>query len=157
MTRRKPLLAVICAALAALSLGLAACGDDDDSAADQTTTEATTAATVPATPVPTETTPTAPAAGATALEVDADPSGALAFVQKTLTAKAGEVDITLKNDAPVPHNIAVEGTDAGVSDTVQDGGTAELTIANLPAGTYEYYCEVPGHRQAGMIGSLTVE
>lgn len=157
MTRRKPLLAVICAALVALSLGLAACGDDDDSAADATTTEATPATTAPATPTPTETTPAAPAGGTTALTVDADPSGALAFTQKTLTAKPGEVDITFKNDAPVPHNIAVDGTDAGVSDTVDNGGTAELKITNLAAGTYEYYCDIPGHRQAGMVGTLTVQ
>jgi uncharacterized cupredoxin-like copper-binding protein len=49
----------------------------------------------------------------------------------------------------------VDGAE-GVSDTIQDGGTATLTV-DLPAGTYEYYCDVPGHRQAGMIGTLTVE
>lgn len=152
MSRRKRLLALTAAALAALSLGLAACGDDDD-----TTTEAATTApatTAPATTAPATTAPaTTEAAEATELEVNADPSGALAFVQETLTAPAGEITLKLTNDAPVQHNIAVEET---VSETVQDGGQAEITVT-LPAGTYEYYCEVPGHRQAGMVGTLTVE
>lgn len=161
MTRRRPLfLALACVALIALALGLAACGgDDDDSGAAATTAAATSGATTaPATPVPTESTPssataTAPAAGTT-LDVAADPSGQLKFNPTKLSAPAGEITLDLTNDSPVPHNIAVDGAD-GVSDTIQDGGTAKLTV-NLPAGTYEYYCNIPGHRQAGMVGTLTV-
>ena len=152
MSRKKRLLALIAAALAALSLGLAACGDDDDSANDTTTEAAPAATTAPATPTAPETTP-APAPQATSLEVDADPSGALAFTQTTLSAAAGEITVNFVNDAPVPHNVGVEDT---VSETVQDGGTADITVT-LPAGTYEYYCDVPGHREAGMVGTLTVE
>ena len=36
------------------------------------------------------------------------------------------------------------------------GETQEIVV-NAPAGTYEYYCNVPGHKQAGMVGTLTVE
>jgi plastocyanin len=151
---RKPLIAVIAAALIAVSLGLSACGDDDS--ADATTTEAPAAATTaPATTAAPSTT-AAPAAGAD-VSVDADPSGQLAFVQKTLTAPAGSDTFTLTNDAPVPHNLAIEGNgvEAGPSDTIQGGGTAELTV-ELKPGTYTFYCEVPGHRAAGMEGTLTV-
>ena len=156
MTRRRPLFLVLaCAALLVLALGLAACGDDDDDAAEPAATSAPAATeTTPATPVPTETTDTSGGGGATTLDVAADPSGQLAFVETELSAPAGEITLDLTNDSAVPHNIAVDGAE-GVSDTIQDGGTAELTV-NLPAGTYEYYCDVPGHRQAGMVGTLTV-
>jgi uncharacterized cupredoxin-like copper-binding protein len=161
VTRRRPLiLALACVALIALALGLSACGgDDDDSGAAATTTAAGTT-TAPATPVPTESTPSATsttatsAAAATTVDVAADPTGQLKFQETKLSAKAGEITLKLTNDSPVPHNIAVDGAD-GQSDTIQDGATAELTV-NLPAGTYQYYCAVPGHRQAGMVGTLTV-
>ena len=157
--KRTPLLALVAAGLAALSLGLSACGSDSSSSAS--TTEATSAA-APATTAPATSTPAttaAPAAATTKLALAADPSGALAFTEKTLTAKAGAVDITLTNASSVPHNVAVEGpggTTEGPSDTIDGGKTATLSIADLPAGTYTYYCAIPGHRQAGMEGALTV-
>lgn len=146
---RKPLLALTAAVLAALALGLSGCGGDDDSADAPAASTTAPAATAPAA--------TAPAEG-TALALDADPGGALAFTQTALSAPAGPVTLTLTNDSPVPHNVAVKGggVDSPPSDIVQDGGTAALTV-DLPAGEYEYYCEVPGHEAAGMKGTLTVE
>jgi uncharacterized cupredoxin-like copper-binding protein len=90
--------------------------------------------------------------------VAADPSGQLAFVQKTLTAPAGKDTFVFTNDAPVPHNLAIKGNgvNAGPTTTIQGGANAKLTV-DLPAGTYEYYCAVPGHEQAGMKGTLTVK
>ncbi len=159
MIPRRPLfLALACVALIALALGLAACGgDDDDSGAAAPATTAAGTTTAPATPIPTESTPATTgggAAGATTLALQADPTGQLKFVESKLTAKAGEITIKLTNASAVPHDVAVDGA-SGVSDQVQDGGSAELTV-NLPAGTYQYYCTVPGHRQAGMVGTLTV-
>jgi plastocyanin len=143
---------VSAAVLAALALGLSACGSDSSSADAPAATT-----TPPAATAPTDTAPetAAPAAGATDLAVDADPGGQLAFTQTSLSAPAGSVTLTLTNASAVPHNIAVKGQDA-VSDTVQDGGTADITV-DLPAGEYEYYCAVPGHEAAGMKGTLTVE
>ena len=91
------------------------------------------------------------------MSVAADPSGQLAFVQKTLTATAGSVTFTLTNDAPVPHNLAIEGNgvNAGPSDTIDNGATADLTV-DLKPGTYTFFCAIPGHREAGMEGTLTV-
>jgi plastocyanin len=146
-----PLLAMTAAALAALSLGLSACGGDDDSSSGQTTT----AAAAPATTAPTTTAPATTTAAAEPIELEADPSGALKYVQTTLTATAGAVDIRLTNDSSVPHDVTIEGE--GSSEIISGGATSDLTIADLPAGTYTYFCSVPGHEQAGMTGTLTVE
>jgi plastocyanin len=147
--KRMPLLAVTAAALAALSLGLSACGGDDDSSSGQTTT----AAAAPTTTAPATSSSTV--RSATQLSLAADPDGALKYVETTLSAPAGGVEITLTNDSSVPHDVAIEGE--GESAIVSGGETATLQIADLPAGTYTYFCSVPGHEQAGMKGTLTVE
>ncbi len=144
------------AVAAVVALGVAACGDDSPEAVSPPVTTAP-ATTAPATTAPTATDgATAPAAGA-ALTVEADPGGALAFVQTTLTSSPGPTTITLTNASPVPHNIAVDGNgvDTPPSETIQGGGTADLSV-DLPAGDYTYYCDVAGHRDAGMEGTLTV-
>jgi plastocyanin len=100
-----------------------------------------------------------PAQGtAQTLQLSADPSGALKFNKTTLAAKAGNVRIVLSNPAPVPHNISLEGP-GGLSKqgpTVSKGGASQVS-ATLKAGTYTFFCSVPGHRQAGMQGTLTVK
>lgn len=93
------------------------------------------------------------------LEIDADPSGQLAYVTKQATGKAGAVTVSMKNMAPVQHNIAIQkgpsGSVLGASPIVQ-GSTATVKV-NLQPGTYTYFCQVPGHRQGGMLGTLTVK
>lgn len=91
------------------------------------------------------------------INVDADPTGRLEFVQKTLTAKAGAVTFVLRNASSVGHNLAIQGNGvtAGPTATVSSGKTADL-VATLKPGTYEFYCAVPGHKEAGMRGTLTV-
>jgi len=154
MRRRLPLVALLAAALAALSLGLAACGDDDDEAAEPPAATSAPATSAPSTTTaPEETTP-APAGGT--VTVDADPSGQLLWVQKTLTAPAGPVTFEINNESSVPHNLAIQnGAQFGPSETVTAGSTT--LEAELTPGTYTFYCEVPGHQQAGMEGTLTVE
>jgi plastocyanin len=91
------------------------------------------------------------------LEIPADATGQLLFKFKRAETKAGRVTLLSKNDAPVPHNIAVKG--GGVEeegDQVTNGGTSRVTV-NLKAGNYTYYCSVPGHEQGGMKGTLTVK
>jgi plastocyanin len=140
MTRRILLLML---AVVALSLAVAACGGDDDDEADEPAAEETTE-------------DTTGGGGGTTLELAADPGGALAFDQTELTAPAGEVTIHLTNDAQIPHNVEVEGNGVEeVSDTVT-GADTSLTLT-LEPGEYEFYCAVPGHREGGMEGTLTVE
>jgi nitrite reductase (NO-forming) len=148
--------ALILLLIAVLSIGfLAACGDDDNGSADQTT-EATTAATTPAPPADTtDTSGAAPSGGPTVLNLEADPA-MLAFKETELTAPAGEITLKMTNPSSIPHDIAMDEPTEVTGDVVQDGGVSEITV-NLPAGTYEYYCSVPGHEAAGMKGTLTVQ
>jgi uncharacterized cupredoxin-like copper-binding protein len=91
------------------------------------------------------------------LKLSADPSGQLKFDKTSLDAKAGKVTITMDNPAPVPHAIAVEGNGVDKDgETVQKGGTSTVSV-DLKPGSYTFYCPVPGHRQAGMQGKLTVK
>ena len=93
--------------------------------------------------------------GAHAVKLSADPN-ALKFNTTTLSAKAGTVTITMNNPSSVQHGIAVEGN--GVNQAgkiVGQGGTSVLAV-QLKAGKYTFFCPVPGHRQAGMQGTLTV-
>jgi plastocyanin len=129
--------------------------------ASPATTAATPTASTPASP-PTATTgtptpPSSPAGGATtALKLAADPGGQLSYNTKQLAAKAGKVTITMTNMSPLEHDVAVaQGSKVlGVTPTFQ-GGSRTLTMSLKP-GTYTFYCTVPGHRQAGMEGTLTV-
>lgn len=103
--------------------------------------------------------PPPPASGTVkTLLLSADPTGQLRFDKNTLAAPAGTIRITLNNPAPVPHNITLEGP-GGISKqgpTVSKGGASQVE-ATLKPGTYTYFCSVPGHRQAGMQGTLTVK
>jgi plastocyanin len=99
--------------------------------------------------------PSSPAA-ATKLALAANPEGQLSYNTKQLSAKAGSVTITMANMSPVEHNVTVASgsTVLGATPTFA-GGVKTLTVT-LKAGTYKFYCSVPGHRQAGMEGTLTV-
>ncbi|HEX4838101.1 MAG TPA: plastocyanin/azurin family copper-binding protein [Solirubrobacteraceae bacterium] len=90
------------------------------------------------------------------LQEAADPEGQLRFTAKRLTATAGRVTISFANASSLEHNLTVAqgATVVGATPTFQ-GGTKTLTL-NLKPGTYTLYCSVPGHRQAGMEGKLSV-
>jgi plastocyanin len=101
-------------------------------------------------------TPPPPAAGGTTLRLQSEPN-TLAFDKKTLTAKAGQVTIVMSNPSPTPHNVAVKGGKVDEQgEVVGEGGTSQVT-ATLTPGRYTFYCSVPGHRAAGMKGTLTVK
>jgi plastocyanin len=92
------------------------------------------------------------------VEVEADPSGNLAFTSDNITAKAGKDTINFTNSSPVPHDVHIEdssGKEIGGTEIVSEG--ADSAEVELKPGTYTYFCSVPGHRQAGMEGTLTVK
>jgi plastocyanin len=143
-------------ALLLAAFALAACGGDDDS--DTNGGGAATEA---------ETTEEAGggggAEGGTAdtgavLDFEAAPDESLAYTTDEATAKAGKVTINFTNPQALSHDVAIE--DSGgetIARTDVIGKGSDSTTANLKPGEYTFYCSVPGHRQAGMEGTLTVE
>jgi plastocyanin len=91
------------------------------------------------------------------LDIPADPGGSLAYTFANAEAQPGAVTIKSVNKASIDHDISLEGN--GVDEhgkVVKDGGTSEVK-ADLKPGTYTFYCSVPGHREGGMEGKLTVK
>ena len=92
----------------------------------------------------------------------ANPTGQLAYTVKAATATAGPITISMTNMSGVPHNLAIQaGT--GPTGTVLGAHAGQPRAAptrsrvNLKPGTYTFFCQVPGHRAAGMFGTLTVK
>ena len=82
-------------------------------------------------------------------------SSGFAFSTTTATASAGTVTLKAMNPQSVSHDISIKGNGVDVKgNQVSNGGVSTVT-ATLKAGTYEYYCSVPGHEQAGRKGTLT--
>lgn len=90
------------------------------------------------------------------LSLRADAGGALRYDKKTLSAKAGEVKVVMSNPAPLSHNVSIEGNGVAQQGPVVGQGGTSTVSASLKPGSYTFFCSVPGHRQAGMEGTLTV-
>jgi plastocyanin len=92
------------------------------------------------------------------LSLEANGEGQLKYNTTSLTAKAGKVSIDFTNMAPVGHNVTVESASGGkVGGTPTFHGGSRTLSLNLQPGTYKFFCSVPGHRMAGMEGTLTVK
>jgi mono/diheme cytochrome c family protein len=91
------------------------------------------------------------------LEIDANPDGQLAYVVSSATAPAGALEIDSRNASGTPHNIALEedGRPLDKGEVVSNGGVSSVSV-DLRPGRYTFYCSVPGHREGGMQGTLTV-
>jgi plastocyanin len=67
----------------------------------------------------------------------------------------GDVDVSLINNGQIEHNVVLEELgDEKILDA--QGGETDETTFTFEAGEYTYYCSIPGHREAGMEGTLTV-
>lgn len=136
------------AAAAAAALAIAGCGGSSNNSSTSTGA---------ASPPPTSTSASGGGGASSNLKLSADPSGALKFDKSTLSAKSGSVTLTMANPSSVPHGVAVEGNGVDKDGAVVNkGGTSTVTVSLKP-GKYTFYCPVPGHRQAGMEGTLTVK
>jgi uncharacterized cupredoxin-like copper-binding protein len=145
----KRLMSVAMLALVAL-LALSACGSE----------ESTGEATVTRIPDP----PNAPVIGSpTAAEGGGGEAAVteldlklvdIGFDPKDFTIAANtDVVIHLENIGDAPHNFTVEAL--GISEDLAPGEERDVTISTGP-GELDYYCDVPGHREAGMEGTITV-
>ena len=93
------------------------------------------------------------------LELEAAPGGQLAYTASKALATAGPVTVSMKNMSGVVHNVAIQsGTTGPVlgASPLQAKGTASFTV-KLKPGTYTFFCQAPGHRAAGMVGTITVK
>ena len=142
-----------------MALVLAACGSSSSSTTSTTSTTSSSGGSKTngsggASAVP----PSTKAQSTEHLALAANPQGELKYDKTTLTAKAGVASLTFANSSPVEHNVTIEnsaGTTVGGTTTFA-GGSHTIRIS-LKAGTYKFFCTVPGHRQAGMEGTLTVQ
>lgn len=148
-------------------LALAGCGSSSGSSSSASAPAASTPATsTQASSTPTSSTASAPASttpaastssAASSLSVAADPGGQLKFDKTALTAKAGKVSIDFTNMSSVGHNLSIEGASGDVGATPTFEGGSKTLAVTLKPGKYKFYCSVPGHRQAGMEGTITVQ
>jgi plastocyanin len=134
------------------SFALAACGSSSssDSTGSETAAETTTES---AGGGETE----ASGGGSAALKIEAVSSG-FEFTSDTAESEAGEVTLEFDNPQSVPHNVAIEdssGKKIGETETLAEGEAT--TVVDLKPGTYTYFCSIPGHREGGMEGTLTVK
>jgi plastocyanin len=148
MTTRSRKIPALLAAAALASVGLAACGDDSDPTSSSPTTSEETSASAAA----------SSGGGGASVNIAADPNGDLAFTKTDISTTAGSDTIDFDNQSSTPHNVSIEdsnGNEVAETDTISGAKTS--TTADLQPGTYTFFCDVPGHREAGMEGTLTVK
>lgn len=78
-----------------------------------------------------------------------------AFDTDAIEAKPGDT-ITLTNDGFAQHNLVIDELGIG-TDLLNNGQSMTITIPSDAApGEYEFYCSVPGHKESGMVGTITI-
>jgi uncharacterized cupredoxin-like copper-binding protein len=146
MFRRLSLLAI---APVAVALVIAGCGGSSNgsSTAATTTTKSSSS------------TSTSSKGQGHVLKISADPSGQLRFNTSKLTAKPGKVTIVMDNPASagMDHGVSIEGNGVDQDGPIVAAGKTSTVTATLKKGSYTFYCPVPGHKEAGMQGTLTVQ
>lgn len=75
------------------------------------------------------------------------------FIPKTITVPAGQTTFALHNGDLFWHTFTIDSLHLNADTPI--GGRRRVSVNLLP-GTYEYFCRVPGHRAAGMKGTLIV-
>ena len=80
------------------------------------------------------------------------------FDPKDISVSSGKATFTLVNAGTTSHDMTVTDSSGKIiakSEVVQAGDSKIFTIDNLPAGKYQIYCDLPGHKDSGMVGTLT--
>jgi plastocyanin len=81
----------------------------------------------------------------------------LAYDKPSLSSKPGKVTIDFTNPSALEHDVAIEGNGAEIAGSELIAESETSVSAELAPGTYTFFCTVPGHREAGMEGTLTVK
>jgi plastocyanin len=91
------------------------------------------------------------------VKLSADPTQ-IAYSTKSLSSKPGSVTIDFTNPAPIQHDVAVAkgSQELAKSKLISNNASTSVSV-DLTPGKYVFYCTVPGHRQAGMQGTLSVK
>ncbi len=77
------------------------------------------------------------------------------YTPKTIIVPAGADRFVVTNIGAVEHTFVIDALKVK-SASIKPGQSVSLTI-NLKPGTYQVYCDVPGHKELGMIGTITVK
>jgi plastocyanin len=149
---------LVALAIAIASLGLVACGGSDDETTSGADTQAEST-----TESGGETSGGGEAEGGSAgsgavIDLETPEGSALAYTTEDATAEAGTDTINFTNVQATPHDVAIEddgGEEVGKTDVISED-TASAKV-KLDPGTYTFFCTIPGHREAGMEGTLTVK
>jgi len=80
----------------------------------------------------------------------------IAFNPTEFTIPANtDVTVTLTNNGVAAHNFNID--ELGIASGDVAGGASTTVTINAQPGTYTFYCSIPGHREAGMQGTITVQ
>ena len=80
----------------------------------------------------------------------------IAFDLKAFSIPAKtDVQVIVTNKGVLQHNFTIDKLK--IATKLLNGGESETVTINAATGEYQYYCSVPGHKEAGMVGKLTVK
>jgi uncharacterized cupredoxin-like copper-binding protein len=77
----------------------------------------------------------------------------MAYDPDEMAVAAGTVEIVMHTDGTILHDLRIADQPFIVEAGAGETGTAQVA---LEQGSYEFYCSLPGHREAGMEGVLEV-
>lgn len=161
--------------VALLGLTLAACGGGTATSSTASTASAQSTAANPsaASAKPSAAAPSAPAltgakapgpytpngtAAVTGGKADMQASDTLKWQPNALTVAAGtKVTISIKNTGATAHNFISPGLSVTAVDVPAGKSTDVTFTAPAQAGTYQFWCNIPGHAEAGMVGQVIVQ
>ena len=82
------------------------------------------------------------------------------FAPSSLEVNSGSVTFSLVNSGGQLHDMVIQDKTGKVlarSPQIGAGDSTKFTVNNLPAGEYTFFCDVPGHKDLGMVGKLTAK
>lgn len=100
------------------------------------------------------------------VNIGVDPGGDLAFTVRTVVVPSGNANFQLVNPQAAGHDLTIEEVGRAPSNVplvrsvhtpVVRRGSAWTRIPLFAGKRYVFYCSVPGHREAGMEGTIRVD